>query len=187
MKKLLLQIFKDIPLYLLCVLLAFFVWIFATMTSDPSEVGRFSQTITIETIGLEKGELITSGMPSSVSVNLRAPNSVWRRISMERVPGKAVIDVTGLEPGTHQVPVNVQIGISPIQIISISPSTVTLTIEEYETRNYEVVVEETGEIPTAFRADPPVVNPDPVPNCRNIRYCHSVGQNQQSFCASCSE
>ena len=162
MKKLLLQIFKDIPLYLLCVLLAFFVWIFATMTSDPSEVGRFSQTITIETIGLEKGELITSGMPSSVSVNLRAPNSVWRRISMERVPGKAVIDVTGLEPGTHQVPVNVQIGISPIQIISISPSTVTLTIEEYETRNYEVVVEETGEIPTAFRADPPVVNPETV-------------------------
>ena len=158
MKKLFLQFLKDIPLMVLCIFLAFFIWIFATMTSDPTEEGRFSQTITIETVGLAENCMITSGLPTSVSVNLRAPNSVWRRISLERVQGKAIIDVTGLEPGTYQIPINVQIGISPVQIISVTPSVATVTIEQFETREYPVVVEETGDIPTAFRADAPVLS-----------------------------
>ena len=162
MKKLFLQFLKDIPLIILCIFLAFFIWIFATMTSDPTEEGRFSQTITIETVGLAENCMITSGLPSSVSVNLRAPNSVWRRISMERVQGKAIIDVTGLEPGTHQIPISVQIGISPVQIISVTPSVANVTIEEFETREYPIVVEETGDIPTAFRADAPVLSQETV-------------------------
>ena len=162
MKKVLLQIIKDIPLFLGCVFLAFFIWIFATMTSDPSEVGRFPQTITIETVGLDENEIITSGIPNSVSVNLRAPNSVWRRMSLERVSGKAIIDVTDLDAGTHQVPIEVQIGISPIQIVSVSPATATLVIEEFDTREFEVQVDEIGDIPTAFRADAPIVVPETV-------------------------
>ena len=158
MKKLFLQFLKDIPLIILCIFLAFFIWIFATMTSDPTEEGRFSQTITIETVGLAENCMITSGLPSSVTVNLRAPNSVWRRISLERVQGKAIIDVTGLEPGTYQIPISVQIGIAPVQIISVTPSVATVTIEQFETREYPIVIEETGDIPTAFRADAPVLS-----------------------------
>ena len=158
MKKIFLQFLKDIPLIILCIFLAFFIWIFATMTSDPTEEGRFSQTITIETVGLAENCMITSGLPSSVTVNLRAPNSVWRRISLERVQGKAIIDVTGLEPGTYQIPISVQIGIAPVQIISVTPSVATVTIEQFETREYPIVIEETGDIPTAFRADAPVLS-----------------------------
>ena len=54
MKKIFLHILKDIPLILMCILLAFFIWIFATMTTDPTEEGRFSQTVTIETAGLDE-------------------------------------------------------------------------------------------------------------------------------------
>ena len=162
MKKIFLQILKDIPLILVCILLAFFIWIFATMTTDPTEEGRFSQTVTIETIGLEEDMIITSGLPYTVSINLRAPNSVWRRISLEKTQAKAIVDVTGLEPGVHTVPITIQIGISPVQIVSYTPNTATVTIEKYETREYPVVVQETGEIPTAFRADTPVVVPETV-------------------------
>lgn len=162
MKKFILQVLKNIPLIVLCILLAFFIWVFATMTTDPTEEGRFTQTITIETVGLDEEYIITSGMPNSVSVNLRAPNSIWRRISMERVQGKAIIDVTNLEPGTHQIPINVQIGISPVQVISVSPAVASITIEQYETREYPVTVEESGDIPTAFRADTPVLSQETV-------------------------
>lgn len=162
MKKIFLHILKDIPLILMCILLAFFIWIFATMTSDPTEEGRFSQTVTIETVGLGEDMIITNGLPYTVSINLRAPNSIWRRISLERIQGKAIVDVTGLEPGTHQVPITVQIGISPIQIVSFTPNTATVTIEKYETREYNVVVDESGEIPTAFRAETPVLSQDTV-------------------------
>ena len=158
MKKIFLQILKDIPLIFVCILLAFFIWIFATMTTDPIEEGRFSQTVAIETVGLEEDLIITYGLPYTVSINLRAPSSVWRRMSLERVQGKAIIDVTGLEPGTHQVPITAQVGISPVQIISVSPSIATITIEKYETREYPVTVEESGEIATAFRAEAPVLS-----------------------------
>lgn len=158
MKKIFLQILKDIPLIFVCILLAIFIWIFATMTTDPIEEGRFSQTVAIETVGLEEDLIITYGLPYTVSINLRAPSSVWRRMSLERVQGKAIIDVTGLEPGTHQVPITAQVGISPVQIISVSPSIATITIEKYETREYPVTVEESGEIATAFRAEAPVLS-----------------------------
>ena len=162
MKNLFKRFIKDIPLMLVCIFLAFFVWIFSTMTSDPTEEGRFSQTISIEIVGLGENEIITTGIPGSVSANLRAPSSVWRRISLERVPAKAIIDVTDLGPGTHQIPVDVQIGISPIQIISISPSTVTIVIEEIDEREFTVQIDESGDIPTAFRADTPIVDPETV-------------------------
>lgn len=162
MKKIILHILKDIPLILLSILLAFFIWVFATISSDPTEEGRFSQTVTIETAGLSDDMIITGGLPYTVSINLRAPNSVWRRISLERIQAKAVIDVTGLEAGTHQVPIDIQIGISPIQIVSYNPSVATVTIEKYETREFPVTVDETGEIPTAFRASTPVLSQETV-------------------------
>ncbi len=158
MKKLFLGILKDIPLILASIFFAFLIWVFASISSDPTEEGRFSQTVSIETVGLEDDMVITNGLPYTVSINLRAPNSVWRRISLERIQGKAIIDVTGLEPGVHQVPINVQIGVSPIQIVSYNPNSATVTIEKYETREYNVEVEETGEIPTAFRAEAPVLS-----------------------------
>lgn len=162
MKKLFLHILKDIPLILLSIALAFFIWIFATISSDPTEEGRFSNTVTIETVGLADDMVITSGLPYSVTINLRAPNTIWRRISLERITAKAIIDVTGLEPGTHQVPISVQIGISPVQIISYSPSTANLTIEKYETREYPITVVEKGEISAAFRASTPILSQDTV-------------------------
>ena len=108
MKKLFLHILKNIPLILLSIGVAVFIWIFATISSDPTEEGRFSNLVTIETVGLADDMVITSGLPYSVSINLRAPNSIWRRISLERVTAKAIIDVTGLEPGTHQVPIDIR-------------------------------------------------------------------------------
>lgn len=162
MKKIFLHILKDIPLILMCILLAFFIWIFATMTTDPTEVGRFSQTVTIETVGLEEDMVITNGLPYTVSINLKAPNSIWRRISLERIQAKAIIDVTDLEPGVHQVPITIQIGIKPVQIVSFTPNTATVTIEKYETRDFDLEVVETGEIPTAFRAESPVLSQNKV-------------------------
>lgn len=160
MKKLTLSFLKDIPLILLSILLAFFIWVFATISSDPTEEGRFPQTVTIETVGLSENMILTNGLPYTVSINMRAPNSIWRRISLERIAAKAIIDVTGLEPGIHQVPISVEVGISPVQIISFSPSTATVTLEEFETREYEIGVEEKGEISTAFRAGPVTLSQD---------------------------
>ncbi|MBQ6509261.1 MAG: hypothetical protein IJI07_07295 [Flexilinea sp.] len=162
MKKLFLHILKNIPLILLSIGVAVFIWIFATISSDPTEEGRFSNLVTIETVGLADDMVITSGLPYSVSINLRAPNSIWRRISLERVTAKAIIDVTGLEPGTHQVPIDIQIGISPVRILSYSPNTANVVIEKYETREFPITVVEKGEIPAAFRASTPVLSQDTV-------------------------
>ena len=162
MKKLILQILKDIPLMLFSLFLAVMVWVYATVSSDPAEEGRFSGQVIIETTGLEDDMLITSGLPYNVIINLRAPNSVWRKISLDRTQAKAIIDVTGLEDGTYELPINIEIDASPVQVISYSPNMATVTIEKYETREYSVEVDESGDIPTAFRAGTPEVTPGTV-------------------------
>ena len=162
MKKLALQILKDIPLMLFSLVLAVMVWVYATVSSDPAEEGRFSGQVVIETAGLEDDMLITNGLPYNVIINLRAPNSVWRKLSLDRTQAKAIIDVTGLDTGTYEVPISIEIDASPIQVVSYAPNMATVTIEKYETREYTVEVDESGDIPTAFRAGIPEVTPETV-------------------------
>lgn len=162
MKRFALTVLKNLPLMILSLLAAFVIWLFAVSSSDPTEEGRFPQNVAIEVKGLGDGLVLTNDLPLNVNINLRAPSSIWRRMSLEKVTGKATIDLTGLEAGEYEVPVQVQIGISPIHILSYSPQTVTVKMERYETREYEIKVKELGEIPTAFKAEPPVLSSDKV-------------------------
>lgn len=162
MKNLFLKILRNIPGILVSILIAIVIWIFAVSTSDPTEEGRFPQSVQIEMTCLEEGLILTNDLPYTVNINLRAPKSVWRRIELEKVNAKAVIDVSGLDEGEHEIPIKVNVGISPIQILSFTPSVATVHLERFETRVYPLTVKETGEVPTAFKADAPVLSDETV-------------------------
>ncbi len=162
MKNFILRLLRNIPLLFLSVIIAASVWAFATVSGDPTEEGRFTQGVSVEVIGLADNYIVTSNLPNTININLLAPNSVWRRMSLERTTAEAVIDVTGLEPGTYELPIDIQIGISPVKVTFFSPSTVEVTIEKTETRNYPIEVVETGEISTAYRAEPAKLSSDTV-------------------------
>ncbi len=158
MKKRLASLLRSLGSFAVALILALTVWVVAITSSDPTEERRFSNTVTVELTGLGEGLVMTNVLPEQVSINLRAPASTWKRITNSRIPAKAIVDVTGLEPGEHEVPVKIQIGIEPILITSFSPQTIKVILERYETRTFDLTVVESGVVPTAFKAESPVAS-----------------------------
>ncbi len=162
MRNFILRVLRNIPLLLLSLVIAAGIWAFATISGDPTEESRFTQGVSVEVIGLPEDYIITSDLPITININLLAPNSVWRRMSLERTTAKAVIDVTDLEPGSYELPIDIQFDISPLKVTYYSPKTVDVTIEKVETRTYPIEVVETGEIATAYKAEPVELSADTV-------------------------
>lgn len=150
---------KFIPTLMLSVLLALTVWIIAITQADPTEERRFTNSVTVELRGLADDLIMTNTLPETVNILMRAPTSTWSTIINQRIGATAVIDVSGLEAGEHTVPIKIEIETSPIQVTSFAPQSVKVVLEAYETRKYDVVVQETGTILAAYKADPPVLEP----------------------------
>lgn len=148
---------KNLSTVLLSLVIALAIWVIATSRSDPTEVGRFYYGVETTLVGLDENLVLTDSLPENYVIYLRAPNSVWREINNLRPTAKAVIDVTGLKAGEYDVPVKINLNVSPIQITSFSPSSVTLNLEQYTEKTFPVDVREIGTISTAFKASTPVV------------------------------
>ena len=162
MSKRFVSFFRSMSTFGASLILALAVWVVAITSTDPTEERRFTNPISIELVGLSDGLVLTNTLPDLISVDLRAPASVWTKIINGRISGKALIDVSGLEAGEYEVPVQIQIGIEPIMISSYSPQTVKIVLEKYETRTFNITVNEKGDVPAAFKVDPPVLSVDKV-------------------------
>lgn len=150
---------KFIPTLILSIFLALTVWIIAVTQADPTEERRFTNPVTVELRGLAENLIMTNTLPETVNVLMRAPTSTWATIVNQRIGATAVIDVSGLEAGEHTVPIAVEIDMSPVQVTSFAPQSVKVVLEAYETRTYDVNVQETGTILTAYKAELPVADP----------------------------
>jgi YbbR domain-containing protein len=162
MKKKLQMLLNLLPSILISLMMAITVWIVAISEKDPAVERRFTNQINVEVVGLSSGLVMTNSIPETINVTLRAPESVWQKITNDRITGKAIIDVTGYGQGDYNVPIQLAIDVSPIQVVSFTPSTTRIILEEYATREFEVRVTEVGDIATAFMSEPPVVDPPSV-------------------------
>ncbi len=162
MKNRFLHLFNILPSIAIALLLAIAVWIVSISEKDPTEERRFTNNITIELVGLGDGLVMTNSLPEGINLKLRAPQSVWQRITNDRLPAKATIDVTNLSEGSYHIPIKIEVGAKPIMVASYTPNVAKVTLEKYATREFDVMVAEVGEIPTAFQSDLPVVDPSKV-------------------------
>ena len=67
----------------------------------------------------------------------------------------ATADLSGLTAGSHTVDIQVNVGIRPVQIISYSPRTITVTLEKLASRTVPVRIISRGELSIGFQSDPP--------------------------------
>jgi YbbR domain-containing protein len=106
--------------------------------------------------------VINTDISENVSLTLRAPTSIWNTMIVEKAPVRAFIDLAGLGVGPHTVPVQIQIGTKPVEVISYSPRSVTLEIESLMTRTMDIRVIYQGSLPIGFQAEDPVLTPTTV-------------------------
>jgi len=151
---------RNLGSVFLSFLLAFFFWAVATEAKDPTQDAPFGTSIPIETTGLDEG-MVAYGMNGTrVRVELRAPQSVWKTLTSANL--RAYIDLSNVTTGTLTVPIKVDVQVAPVQVLKITPSDISLTVEHIAEKEITVTTRLEGTPLFGFRADEPEVVPQAV-------------------------
>ncbi len=143
---------KNIGSFLLALILAIIVWVAAVNASDPNEELIYPSPIPVETVGQATALLITNDYDDEIKLTLRAPHSVWEKILADKESIRAVLDLSGLEAGEYSLEPQIQIAHQPTQIITVSPASIHITLEELTTRTLPIEIEITGEPAIGYSA-----------------------------------
>lgn len=149
------QIVRYIPTLFLSFVLAVAVWISAVTSTDPTEERIFPRPVSLEIVGLDPAMILTSNESRQVTLRLSAPRSVWEQLNTSATPIRALVDLSGYGPGTHTVPVQIQLGVTPVRVVSYTPRTVTLTLEELSTITLPIEIVRKGEPAIGYEAGEP--------------------------------
>jgi len=120
---------SNIRTFLLALVLGIAVWVSAVSNTNPNEVSAYPKPIPIEIIGQDSSLVLTSKKPENVDLTIRAPHSVWQLLKTQDNAVRAILDLSGLSAGKHEVPVKIQISLRPTQIILANPTSVTVDLE----------------------------------------------------------
>ena len=123
----------NIRIFLLALVLGISVWVSAVTSADPDEVRIYPNVIPLEIVGSDPSLIITSDIPSSVEVTLRAPRSVWELLTAQEKSVQATLDLSGLSAGEHDVDIQLRVLVRPYQIVLANPETVTVRLEPLAT------------------------------------------------------
>lgn len=118
--------------------LAVVVWVSAVSASDPNVTQVYPRAIPLEVVGKDPGLVMPSDIPKEVQLTLKAPQSVWDKLVSNPDLIRAVLDLSTYSAGEHTARVQVQISARPVQIISVTPETVSFTLEPVATRTLPV-------------------------------------------------
>ncbi len=146
---------KLIPLIIVSLIVAVAVWILAVTSSDPSETRSYPKPVPIEIIGQSTNLVIINDLPETVTVNLRAPVSIWETLNSGKAGVRAFIDLSGVDAGQYTTPVQMQVGIKPVEIISYSPQQIDLVLEKLSNKRFDIVVVNRGALPVGYQTEEP--------------------------------
>ncbi len=153
---------KNVRTFLLALILATAVWISAVRSADPDEVRIYPSSIPLEVVGQDPSLIITSEIPTSVEVTLRAPSSVWEQLTAQERSVQATLDLSGLSAGKHTVDVQVRLLLRPVQIVLTNPASVTVKLEKNATRTLPIDLSLSGQPAVGYQAGEVTLDPKDV-------------------------
>jgi YbbR domain-containing protein len=155
-------LFRNIGTLILALVLAIVVWISAVTAANPN-VER-TRTVSLDIVGLDPDMLIVGNVTTQVRVTLEAPSSVMDSMNASENAVQAWVDVAGLEPGTHDLKVQVQVNpaFRPVRQGPIIPELVEITLEPLLARTFPVNLEVTGDPAVGYQKGRLVTDPSSV-------------------------
>lgn len=136
---------SNLSTMVLSLVLAVVVWISAVTAANPNI--EQTRSVPLDLNGLDPDMMVVGNVATQVRVTLEAPSSVMDSMSASEKAVQAWVDISGLEPGTHDLEVQVQINPAyrPVRRSSVIPDIISITLEPILTRTYPVNLELTGE------------------------------------------
>jgi YbbR domain-containing protein len=142
---------------LLSIILATMVWFVAVHEENPPIEDDYGETISLEIENLPSGTIIYGDVPDRVNLRLRASQSSWESLSPDKF--RAWIDLNGLSPGLHDVPVQIQVSDRSVVVVEKRPSSVNVRLETLAEKELPIKVEVVDSAPLGYIARAPVLDP----------------------------
>ncbi len=142
----------NIRTFLLALVLGIAVWVSAVSAADPNEIHAYPKSVPIEIIGQDSSLILTNKIPENLDVSLRAPQSVWELLTTQDNAVRAILDLTGLSAGEHEVPVKVQVSLRLTQVVLANPTSVTVNLESIANQTLTVNHSLSGQPAAGYQA-----------------------------------
>lgn len=158
MKKTLRWLISNLGLILLSLALAVLVWAAAIEQDNPTSERRYASPVAV-TVSAPRDGMVAYGYDANVQVyvTLRAPESVWR--NLQQSDFRAFVDLSGLGPGNHRAPIQVEVDREPTLVRQIDPDSILLRIEPAGQNSIPVRVRVEGSTALGYQARETIVSP----------------------------
>ncbi len=158
MMQLLKKLAKDMPTFLTALALAITIWILAVNANDPVEKRTYPVGIPVEVVGLDSDLVITNEIPAEVTVSLSAPFSLWQTLIDSPQLVHARIDLEGLEEGTYEENVLVEVDAKPVKVETVGPASVHLIIEPLYSKYLPIQLVQPSQPAVGYEVGEPVLS-----------------------------
>ncbi len=147
----------NVPLMLMALLLAVLAWVGALEQANPTLERSFPRPVPVSSTNGGENLLIVGSFDEEVQVTLQTTQSVWETLEVDDF--KATVDLSGLGPGVHEVPVDVGLDREPATIVNVQPEMVEVELDAAASRIVPVHVETQGEPAVGYVVRRPTVDP----------------------------
>lgn len=141
----------------LAIILATMVWFVAVREENPPIEDDYAESINLEVENLPAGTIIFGEVPDQVNLRLRAPQSSWEELSTAKF--RAWIDLSGLSPGLHDLPVQIEVSDRSVVVVEKRPGSVNVRLELLAEDQFPINVEVVDSPPLGYVARSPVLDP----------------------------
>ena len=148
--KLLRKLTKTLPSLLTALFFAIAVWVYAVTASDPTETRNFPQSVRLDIIGLDPNLMIVNEIDEEVDLSIRAPSTILDQLENERSLVSVTLDLSGLEAGVHTLTPQVNIGLSPSEVVKLEPSSIFIKLDSVVTETFPISAKTTGNPAVGF-------------------------------------
>lgn len=141
----------------LAFILALTVWIAAINQDDPLVERSLDIPIEIQFEGLAEGMLIVNQPATEGIVSLRTTRSIWDELSPQEI--HLFVNLSGLDTGTHQISINTVVDRQPVQVVSVEPASLVITLEASVSKELPIDVVTVGSPALSYMAETPEADP----------------------------
>lgn len=157
------RVLKLLPIFFTALILAVIVWISSVSSSDPNEVVSYTSPVPLTVLGQNPDYLITQQSASDLTITLKAPRSVHNQITRNFNQISARINLSGLTSGTYDLVPEVDMAnFRPVQVLEVSPAEISITLEQMATKNFDISLLQTGNLPISYEAGEAVLSSESV-------------------------
>ena len=139
--------------------LALAVWISAVTSADPDETRALQSPVRVQIIGQSPNLVLSSDVPKEVALTLRAPRSVWDLIESDPNIVRAILDLSGLSSGEHEIELQIQVNARPVQIVSVAPSIISFSLEPLIKQTFDLDLTLSGEAAVGYQIGEAALEP----------------------------